>query len=150
MGRLFKFLALPGREKALFCFALYLLAAYRIRLQVTSTQQLFNRVQRLSRERYAPESSPVPSQRIARLLNVAASFTPYSTCLSKALAGQILFAVNGHKTRLHIGVATDAQQKFEAHAWLSLDDTILIGHLPDLERYREFPSFEKNFPHNSR
>ncbi len=143
MGRLLKFFRLPGREKALFFYALYLLAAYRIRLQVTSTQQLFNRVQKLSSERYVPEPSPVPPQRIASLLNVAASFIPYSTCLSKALVGQILFAGHGHKTRLHIGVANDAQQKFEAHAWLSLDDKILIGHLPDLKRYREFPSLEK-------
>ncbi len=143
MVQLLKFIRLPGREKALFFNALYLLATYRIRLQVTSTQHIFNRVQRLSREKYVANPSPVPPQRIARLLNVAALFIPYSTCLSKSLAGQILFAGHGHKTRLHIGVANDAQQNFEAHAWLSLDDIILIGRLPGLERYREFPSLDK-------
>lgn len=143
MGRLFKFFRSPGREKVLFFYAVYLLATYRVRLRVTPTQNLFSRVQRLSRDRYVPEPGPVPPQRIARLLNVAALFIPYSTCLSKALAGQILFAGHGYKTRLHIGVANDAQKKFEAHAWLSLDGTILIGRIPDLERYREFPSLGK-------
>lgn len=143
MGRLLKLFRLPGREKVFFGHALHLLAAYRIRLQLSSTQQLFDRVQRLSHERYAPEPSPIPPQRLAKLLNIAASCIPCSTCLSKALAGQILFAGHGHKTKLHIGVANNAQQKFEAHAWLSLDDTILIGHLPDLERYHEFPSLGK-------
>ncbi len=139
MVRLLKFLRLPGREKALFLNALYLLAVYRIRLKVTSIDKLFNHVQRLSSEKYVVNPSPVPPQRIARLLSVAALFIPHSTCLSKALAGQILFAGHGYKTRLHIGVAHDAQKNFEAHAWLSLDGTVLIGQLPDLARYREFP-----------
>ena len=139
MAKLYKFFRLPVREKLLFFHALYLLAFYRIRLQRSSIQKLFDHVQHLSSLQHNTALNPVPPACIARLLNVAAELIPFSTCLSKAMAGQILLAKCGHKSKLHLGVSRDNQQIFAAHAWLSLDGTIILGGRPDLAQYRELP-----------
>ncbi|MBU1139564.1 MAG: lasso peptide biosynthesis B2 protein, partial [Proteobacteria bacterium] len=77
-------------------------------------------------------------------IRIASHFIPGSTCLSNALAGQILFSSYGHKTRLHIGVARDQENTLEAHAWLSLEGATIVGGLPDLDRYKELPSLPTN------
>ena len=76
-------------------------------------------------------------------MQIGAKFVPFSTCLSNALAGQILFATCHHPTTLHIGVRNTPDAGFEAHAWLTLNSTILLGHLPDLDSYKELPPISK-------
>jgi hypothetical protein len=135
---LLKFFQLPFAEKILFFQACHLLTIYRIHLLVTPVQDLFYQVQ--SRSRNIPLTpSSIPPVRMSRLIQIASHFVPGSTCLSNALAGQLLFAGHGYKTQLHIGVARNEQNILEAHAWLSLNGTILIGNLPDLSRFTELP-----------
>jgi transglutaminase superfamily protein len=141
MKNLFKFFHLSFAEKKVFFHALYLLVVYRIRLKISPIQDLFYRVQSNSRTIVPTISDPVSPGRIARLIAIASHFIPRSTCLSEALAGQILFASYGYKTRLHIGVAKDVENSFEAHAWLSFEEKILIGGLPDLQRFKELSTF---------
>ncbi len=81
----------------------------------------------------------IAPERLSRLIIGASRLIPFTTCLSQTLAGKILFAENGYDTELHIGVNNDTSVGFEAHAWLSLDGSIILGHLPDLNRYKEFP-----------
>jgi len=142
MKNLLKFFHLPFAEKKLFFHALYLLVVYRIRLQMSPIQDLFLRVQSHSQTTLPTISGPVSPVRIARLIRIASHFILRSTCLSEALAGQVLFASYGYKTNLHIGVAKDAENSsFEAHAWLSFEGKILIGGIPDLLRFKELSSF---------
>lgn len=83
--------------------------------------------------------SKIDSEKMARLLTAAGLLVPFSTCLSQALAGKILFAMNGHPTTLHIGVSKTSEAGFEAHAWLCQNGKIVLGMLADLERYHELP-----------
>jgi len=140
MNLLRKFHRLPKREKHLFFRAVFMLFYYRIRLKTTSLQTLFtsvcNRSQKI--QLYKKDQSITP-ERIGRLISRAARFVPYATCLSQALVGKILFAENGYTTEFHIGVCKDTAAGFEAHAWLSLDEKIILGYHPDLSRYKELP-----------
>ena len=60
-------------------------------------------------------------------------YLPRATCLTQALAVQALLARVGHESRVEIGVAKDSG-KFEAHAWVTCGDRIVIGG-PDVARY---------------
>lgn len=139
MSRLYRFIHLPIVEKWFFFQALYYLALYRLYLRISPLHGLVVGVSRKSRTLLSPFPSEIPVKRIARLLTVASSCVPLSTCLSQALAGQILFARHGRKTSLHLGVCNSADAGFEAHAWLCLDGAIVLGYLPDMNRYRELP-----------
>lgn len=65
-------------------------------------------------------------------------------CLVQALAAQRWLQRRGIATALFIGVRKDTPDKFEAHAWLRRDDTIITGGdisgfvafvLPELEHF---------------
>lgn len=58
-----------------------------------------------------------------------------ATCLPRALAAQMLLAKAGYETQLRMGLAKSAAGKLEGHAWLERDGDIVIGNLPDLERF---------------
>jgi hypothetical protein len=69
---------------------------------------------------------------ILRLLEAAARRCPLgSTCLTRALAAQLLLRRSGIASRLCIGVKRDHQRKFEAHAWLERDGEIILGGSDD-------------------
>lgn len=71
-------------------------------------------------------------RRVSRLV-------PGATCLTQAVAGQILLQRNGYHATLRLGVRTGAQG-FAAHAWLEQDGRKILGQaaargmvvLPDL------------------
>lgn len=138
MKPLVKFIYLPTEEKVLFFQSLYYLLIFRIRLITTSPKVLFLIVSRKSDPVVPFKSYRIPSQRIARIINKASVFVPYSTCLSKALAGYVLFAKNSYKTELHIGVLKNQNRQLEGHAWLSYNGKIIIGNLPDINRFKKF------------
>ena len=82
---------------------------------------------------------PNPNQpaidRIAWAVAVASRYVPMATCLTQALAGQMLLARWGHTAQLHIGVANGPGGNLEAHAWLESQGTIVIGDVGELSRY---------------
>ena len=54
---------------------------------------------------------------------------PHATCLTHALAGQILLARYGYPAVINVGVAkpeTD-MKSFQSHAWLECDGQVIIG-----------------------
>jgi hypothetical protein len=65
---------------------------------------------------------------------------PRATCLTQAIAAQLLLRRRGFASRICIGVGEGAQGRFTAHAWLERDGRILLGaagaagltRLPDL------------------
>ncbi|MBU0944526.1 MAG: lasso peptide biosynthesis B2 protein [Proteobacteria bacterium] len=140
------FLRLTRAEKVFFCHALLLLTRYRIRLQTTSLEKLIELVRQETQCYRQQKKTDLALHRLSRLIQIAAKLVPFSTCLSNALAGQVLFTANNHPTTLHIGVRNTPEKGFEAHAWLTLDGAILLGHLPDLRSYKELPSIQKDRP----
>ncbi|NYF78403.1 lasso peptide biosynthesis B2 protein [Granulicella arctica] len=61
----------------------------------------------------------------------------FANCLIRALALRMLLASRNIPTDLHIGARKDEQGQFAAHAWLTHNDTILIGGTDAKNLYRE-------------
>jgi len=77
--------------------------------------------------------------RLAYLLSAAARLVPFSTCLSRSLAGLVLFQDYGYQTVLHIGVKNGDDSSVEAHAWLTYNGSVVVGGRSDLGEYQEMP-----------
>ncbi|MCE7698044.1 MAG: lasso peptide biosynthesis B2 protein [Methanobacterium paludis] len=58
-------------------------------------------------------------------MNVAGEYVPRSTCLSKAMAAQILLSRHNYPSKLKIGVIKE--NEFEAHAWVEVDNEVVVG-----------------------
>ena len=56
------------------------------------------------------------------------------TCLTQALAAEVLLRRQGYPSLLHIGVLRGEEGQLEAHAWLKSGDKVVIGG-GELERY---------------
>jgi hypothetical protein len=68
------------------------------------------------------------SEQLARDVCVVSSYVPRATCLTQALAGQVLFDLYGHPAHVHVGVIkTEGKGTFQAHAWLESDGKVVIG-----------------------
>ena len=134
--RLRKFLALPARDRNLLLNAFFLLAAVRLALWAMPFGAVRRWTLRLAVSRAVPD--PVPVARLAGAIDLASRYVPRATCLTKALAAQILLTRRGHHPELRIGVRRDAAGKFEAHAWLE-EGGAIIGGLDDLHTYVTLP-----------
>jgi len=69
-------------------------------------------------------STPLP--KITWAVQVMGHFVPRSTCLVRALSGQILLARYGYSSLVKIGVSR-SKGEFEAHAWLEHGDEVVLG-----------------------
>jgi Transglutaminase-like superfamily len=81
--------------------------------------------------------------KIAWAVAVASRYVPAATCLTQALAGQILLAHYGEAALLRIGVAKNEAGKLEAHAWVESRGRVVIGDSRELFRYTVLPSVEE-------
>lgn len=139
MSPLYKFLSLPSDEKRVLIRACRLHVFYRILLKTRSFQQVLQQAERKV-SHVTKVSKRLPYSRLAHLIKVSGDRIPYITCLSSALVGRVLFAEHGYSTKLHIGVSKSDQAEFEAHAWLSCNDVIVLGQLGDLDKFQEMIS----------
>ena len=139
MRRIRKFIYLLQREKILFLRALLLLVDSRFSLQFRQFKNVARHFSRKASAQQPARVCSVSSVRVAALLNAASCFIPPPTCLSKALAGSVLFRSCGYQTLLHIGIAKEGGSMLDAHAWLTLDGSVIVGDRSDLGRYRELP-----------
>ena len=65
--------------------------------------------------------------RVARAVARASRVVPDATCLTQALAAQMLIERHGITTRLHIGVVRDSGHAVRAHAWVESRGVTVIG-----------------------
>ena len=134
------------REKLAFFQAIRLLASWRLRLRFRKLKKILTSSEpSIPPERHQQEKIP-SSQRLSIIFYKADLFVPKTTCLSKSLAGQHFFSRYGHATRMHIGVRKDDQNNLEAHAWLTIDDKVVVGQTDELDSYLEFPSLDFKNP----
>lgn len=139
MNRFLKFVFLPFREKILFLKCIALLSYYRIHLETTSLQSLLTCVEKESLDALSHNTDcKITPYQLTRIIRGASCLVPFSTCLSQSITGKIIFAEYGNETQIHIGVHKDISVNFAAHAWLTMGNKILLGHLSDLHQYKEF------------
>ncbi len=92
-------------------------------------------------------SSGAPDTRVAELppeiapaihaLDKSSRRLAFANCLIRALALRMLLASRDIATDLHIGARKDEHGQFAAHAWLTCNDTILVGGDDATALYRE-------------
>ncbi len=78
-------------------------------------------------------------EEIAWAVGVAARRVPGASCLTQALALQLLCRRRGYPTQLQIGVERKGS-RFRAHAWVERDGKVIIGNLADLGSFLPLPS----------
>ncbi len=57
------------------------------------------------------------------------------TCLPQAIVAQTMLRRRAMAGTLHIGAVLEDDGRLAAHAWIELDGRVLIGDLPDLDRF---------------
>jgi hypothetical protein len=135
MERLRRFRSLPAEDRRRFLVALPVVATVRAALWVLPFGRLRSAIARLVRRRPSSlASSPGDVDRIAWSVGSAARFVPKATCLTQALAGEVLLRRAGYPAEVRIGVAKDPAGKLEAHAWVESGGRVVIGD-HDLHRF---------------
>lgn len=135
MHRVLSFVGLPAADRALAVRAAWWLLLARVALWTLPFARVQELVARLGARRGTVGVAP---GRVAWSVEAVAGSIPQATCLTQALAAQVMLSRAGERPELHIGVATD-RGAFEAHAWLSLHGRTLVGD-HELERYARLES----------
>ena len=68
---------------------------------------------------------------------------PHASCLTQALALQLLLARRGWPSRLHLGMGRDAAGTWQAHAWVECEGQVILGENGELGRFRPFPDLHQ-------
>jgi hypothetical protein len=66
-------------------------------------------------------------RRTAWSVLAASRFVPFASCLTQALAGQVLLARQGVHSEIRLGVRQGQRGSLMAHAWLVCDDLVVLG-----------------------
>ena len=128
MSRIHKFLAMTRAQQSLLAKAFLLVASIRVALWVLRFRLLAPLLARFT-------SNPVGGgladeatvERTVWAVAAMARYVPRATCLTQALAAQVLLARQGEASELQIGVAHDESLGVRAHAWLEHGGRIVIG-----------------------
>jgi hypothetical protein len=132
MASLKGFAALGSGDRTLLVRAVFWVAVIRAGLFLLP----FRTVKRLT-ARAGRRAAPIHSVgRCAWAVRASSRYVPGATCLTQALAAQVLLAESGYDSRIEIGVRKDEQRRFRAHAWVVCGEEIVIG---GAEAYRYVP-----------
>ena len=152
MERLRKFLRLPVGEQLLLIKASLLLVVIRMGLWLLPFRTLRRLLSKATQAppRKQQKADRFCAERVARAVAVASHHVPgvgdpTKTCLTQALATQVLLTRRGHQTSLQIGVARGEEDQFQAHAWLECGGKVVIGG-SELERYTRIVALERETP----
>ena len=131
MSKIQSFLSLTPAERNRLVKALVLVVGIRIGLSLMP----FPRFQTLLAKFRASigmsrvSVSTPPTDQLAWAVRTVSTYVPKVTCLTQALAAQVLLEQHGYPTIVRIGV-TNASEKgnsFQAHAWLESNGKMVIG-----------------------
>ena len=147
MERLRKFFLLPAIEKLLMIEAAFLLVTMELGKRILPFRTLRRLLpQATDGSAELPRADHTSPEMIAWAIGAASRWTPgVRSCLTQALATQILLTRRNHTARLHIGVTRGERGQFQAHAWIESGGKALIGGL-GLERYTPLAVLEGTGP----
>jgi hypothetical protein len=136
MKRLRRFLRLTTLKRRLFVKVFLLLELVRLGLWLLPFRTLLRLLSRVSEGPKKSSSTDRPSpEEIAWSVEVASRYSlGVKTCLTQALAAQVLLTRHGYPAFVHLGVLRGKQEEFQAHAWVESEGRVLVGG-EDLERY---------------
>lgn len=124
------FSRLSSRERALFFRVLPVTAGIRLALWFLPFRWIRSFTESSVNRR---TSRPLTTRETAWAVRLTSRYVPSATCLTQALAAQILLNRAGIENRLHIGVARG--DSFTSHAWLESAGRVLLGGAVESTRY---------------
>lgn len=135
-------LALSQTERVILVEALRVL----IRVRIALTTRNFDRIRQDIVGHGATKTAELSDMRqVAWAVGAMARFVPKATCLTQALAGQMLLARRGGNSTLRLSIALDSGSDFKPHAWLMSGDMILLGGSSDIySRHRALADYDSN------
>lgn len=135
MRQVTRFFNLPPAEQRRVIQAGMLVIAFRLGLWIVPYRHLKRIVDGVPRRKGNPTD-----QRLAEVVRSVVSFSrfiPEASCLTQALATQVLLKREGFDPNLQIGVARDAAGAFKAHAWVEYGGQIVVGHFGEAIQYAQ-------------
>lgn len=126
MRNFHNWLSLSATEKRL-CLKLFvMMMAIRFSLWWIPFRKVHGRVLDCCRPATGAPKVALAPIRIAKLVRAVAPFVPRATCLTQAMAAQIVLAQWGFEPKLCFG-GKRVGDKLKAHAWVEVDGEIVIG-----------------------
>lgn len=133
---------LPWREKVLLLRACYWLRRIRGALVHMDFKSVLEDVELWSKNGWLIRGdSPDPSLICDWVERCASNLPGIYTCLPKAFVGYVLCARYGYDLKLRFGAARIDKSELHAHAWLEFKGEVILGCLPDLDKFRIFRPF---------
>ena len=139
MRTLRRLLALRPDERRVLVAAVLLVVAARLSLRLCPYRVVRRLAARLARPTARLRA---PAAVIALAVAAAGRRVPGGrNCLAQALAAHVLLGRHGHASRLRLGVTRGAAGEFAAHAWVEIDDAVLVG-ATGRERFTPLPALD--------
>ena len=132
-----RFSRLEKSKKIVLVYTLTIALIIRFALSFFSLQKILQTLQGLSSRE--PAGKRFEQQDILYAAAAIGRRLPFVTCLVNGLAGQYLLNRNGYKPTLHIGVKKQTDKILMAHAWVTVDQQVVIGMIDDLHTYTPLP-----------
>ncbi len=145
MKSLLKFIQLPAGDRILLLKTFILLGLIRLGLWLLPFQKLQGVLDHAGHSSASDtKASTIRCSTVNKIVwavDIGSRLMPGNVkCLARALTTQVLMRRRGYTPDLKIGVAKDQQNCLEAHAWVELQGYVVIGLLPDLQRFVPMPS----------
>jgi hypothetical protein len=126
-------------DQRLLVKTLALICCVRLGLWLLPFRVIKERVAKITSRATSNSTHPQPQdsevvRRVASSVRRASRYVPAASCLTQALATQILLARRGQISSLQIGV-TKSDGEFKAHAWVESEGKIIIGQVRGLRNY---------------
>jgi hypothetical protein len=127
----------------LFCRAYVLVWLIRIALWFLPFEPLYKWTIQFRKGRTGDRPLDTRSvYKVVWAVSAAARRVPQATCLTQALATQIMLGRRGHRASLQLGIMKSKAGKFDAHAWVERDGRILIGMNDTFSQLTRLPPLE--------
>src|SRR5215217_8797221 len=129
MAHLRRCLRISTTELWLLVKATLLLEAIKLGIQLLPFRVLRRLLERVAGTPAGLRYTNYPSvDRIAWIVETASRRTPGAkSCLTQALAAQVMLTRRGYPSQLHIGVAKGERGQFKAHAWVESEGKVIMG-----------------------
>jgi hypothetical protein len=143
MQRIRKFLSLSATDQHLLVTSALLLGAVRLGLWLLPFRTLQRLLADMTRTPTALQMTDQSSiDRVSWAVAAASRHVPAATCLTQALATQVLLGRLGCPATLRIGVARGERGEFQAHAWVEYQGRVVVGGSDAPSRFTPLPSLE--------
>lgn len=141
MRLLNKLLGLAAADRNLLIEAGLAIRAIRLGLALLGYGRMRRIMERWSEPPAAtPSPDPAEIQRVVWAVRAVGRRTLRGKpCLTEGMATRLLLKRRGLTAELRIGVLLPEDGRLKAHAWIEHEGRILIGGLPDLERFTPLP-----------